>query len=197
MRLKSTLAQDAAPLGSYSSTSQQELILSLQEAIQARTPLAVAAQGTPKLTVFPHRLVFVDGELELIAEDCEGRFLRQFLVSEIGEARWLPRPYRPQYYSRDIERFLSAGREVVGNEIRLVLKAIGDAPVDLTPPFHYFASPYTAMNGDGQMIWAASVELSEPLFEWLAQIREDIQILDPPLLEQELDLYLEFVRQKK
>lgn len=202
MRIRRPQNANIACAPYYLEKTQQELLGTIGVAINQYQAVQIELQSNAhagekvKKIVYPYRVVYIDGELELICQNKEYLFVEQFLVSDITEVELKPLYFRPEWGHFLIEEFLSAGRAITGNEIRLVLKVTTQEFVNLGPSFHYFSSPYTAINSHGQIIWAASVELSWPLFEWLAQIRDQIEILDPPLLENELELYIEFMKQK-
>ena len=51
-------------------------------------------------------------------------------------------------------------------------------------------TPYRTSNMNGDIIWAASVEISEPLMEWLYQVKNNVEILDPAFLKEKFKEYL-------
>ena len=55
------------------------------------------------------------------------------------------------------------------------------------------ADPYITTNMDGHVIWAASVEVSDELFEWLYELGDKVEILDPTSIK---ETYLQFLQSK-
>lgn len=142
--------------------------------------------------ILPLRLVYLDGELEVIGEELKRGILRPFLVENICEIqeRHLPKNYKKNLTGQDVIDYIESGRLVIENEERLVLKIPSGQKIDLAPPYLYMGNPFAAINSDGDMIWAASLEISIPLFEWLS-MNPKIEILDPPSVAIQLQLFLQ------
>ena len=82
-------------------------------------------------------------------------------------------------------------RAVSGREERLVLKINQEVPVDLNPSYQFLGHPYMTANADGDFIWAASVEVSSELYDWLISLGDSVEILDPQGLKSEFEKYKE------
>ena len=67
-----------------------------------------------------------------------------------------------------------------GKELRVVLKFFTN-DVNLTPPITFYDQPYVTYAGDGSLIWSASLELGDDLFEWLLKNDGQVEIMDPSL----------------
>ena len=79
----------------------------------------------------------------------------------------------------ELNDFIQALRTVSGSEERLVLKMKDQNKQEFKTGYHFMADPYITTNMDGDVIWAASVELSDELYEWLYQLGDKVEILDP------------------
>ena len=88
-----------------------------------------------------------------------------------------------------VDDFINAIRAVAGSEERMVLKVKNAETVDLRPPYHFLGNPYMTSNMNGDLIWAASVEMSDDLLEWLYQIKDSVEILDPEHLKDRFEEY--------
>jgi hypothetical protein len=76
-------------------------------------------------------------------------------------------------------------------ETRLVLKIHHPGSVNLFPDHHFLGKPAMVTNGNGDLIWAAYVEPCEALFDWVASLGEDVEILDPTNFKEEFLSYCE------
>jgi hypothetical protein len=139
-----------------------------------------------------HKLIILDGHLSVIAEEVVDRCLISFFVSDVDEVRQCPdHSYKPNYTSFQLEEFIAGMRAVIDNEERLVLKVFNPEKVNLNPPYHFLGSPYITSNANGDYIWAASVEVSNELFSWLKEIKDDVEIIDPEPIKRQFENYLE------
>ena len=98
--------------------------------------------------------------------------------------------YELNFSPIEIEDFISAFRSVASNEERLVMKILTPESVDLNPPYHFLGNPYITSSADGDLIWAASVEVSDELYDWLGEIHEYVEIVDPEGVKMGLEEYI-------
>ena len=165
-----------------------------EEAMKRGFVLSLELHDSRKFDFYAHKPVFIEGELCLVGEDCNDRCLVYFNILEVKDLKVdIETKYRPNYSSIEINDFIAAVRAVSGQEERLVLKIISSADVDLRPSYQFLGNPYVTTNMNGDLIWAASIEKSDELFEWLLSINDHIEILDPSSLKKE---YLEYCQQK-
>ncbi|WP_164848225.1 WYL domain-containing protein [Halobacteriovorax sp. HLS] len=164
------------------------------EAIKRGFVMSIELHDGRKFDYFAHKAVFIEGELCLVGEDCNDRCLVYFNILEIEELKVdLDIQYIPNYSSIEVNDFIAAIRAVSGQEERLVLKIVSSSNVDLRPSYQFLGNPYVTTNMNGDLIWAASVERSDELYEWLLSINDHIEILDPSSLKKE---YLEYCQAK-
>ncbi|PIP88741.1 MAG: hypothetical protein COW01_08315 [Bdellovibrionales bacterium CG12_big_fil_rev_8_21_14_0_65_38_15] len=137
--------------------------------------------GQSRVTsVYPHKLVYLEGELSLVGEDAGDRCLVSFSVNDINSIRFdVTKNYQPNFSPIEVDDFILALRVVSGNEERLVLKLKTANDVDLNPPYHFLANPYITTNSEGDVIWAASVEVCDDFYAWLHDLGDRVQIMDP------------------
>ena len=165
-----------------------------EEAIKRGFVLSIELHDKRSFDFFAHKAVFIEGELCLVGEDCNDRCLVYFNILEISNLKVdIDTKYMPNYSSIEVNDFVAAIRAVSGQEERLVLKIVSSEDVDLRPTYQFLGNPYVTTNMNGDLIWAASVEKSDELFEWLLSINDHIEILDPNALKQE---FLDYCQQK-
>jgi len=153
--------------------------------------LLLLGTGPKNITeVFVHKVVFLDGILSLVGEDTKDRCLVCIEFNEINSVKIVDsNNYRANFAGPEIDDFVLAIRSITGNEERLVLRISSPEKVNLKPEFHYLGNPYVTTNTDGEFIWAASVEVSEELFKWLASIEGESEILDTHELREQFESY--------
>ncbi|OUR96401.1 hypothetical protein A9Q84_08600 [Halobacteriovorax marinus] len=165
-----------------------------EESMKRGFVLSLSLHDGRGIDFYAHKAVFIEGDLCLVGEDCDDRCLIYFNILEIEKMNVdLDLKYRPNYSSIEINDFIAAIRAVSDLEERLVLKIVSSETVDLRPAYQFLGNPYVTTNMNGDLIWAASVEACDELFEWLLSIKEHVEILDPSSLKKK---YLEFCEQK-
>lgn len=142
--------------------------------------------------VFPHKLILLEGELTLVGEETIDRCLISYTMDEINKIKINSiNDYVPNYSRMEVDEFVMAIRAVSGREERLVLKIDQNQPVNLNPAYQFMGHPYMTANAEGDFIWAASVEVSGELYDWLMSMEDKIEILDPQGLKSEFEKYRE------
>lgn len=168
-----------------------EFVEKLDQALLNGICLVVKLVGQSSLDFYPLRLVVIDGHLSAVGEDRSEGCLVYFETSQLEEVHLdVDEQYQSKFTKVEIEDFISAIRNVMGTEERLVLKLRSQNQVDLNPPFQHLGKPFITSNMEGEIIWAASVERSEHLYAWLYQMRNEIQILDPQKVIEEFEQYV-------
>lgn len=169
----------------------KELISTIEKTLNDHSLIEVKLQDGKVFDLYTHKIVYLDGSLSLVGEDCTDRCLVYFNIDEVAELKMIGvSDYRPNFATVEVHDFIFAIRAVSGNEERLVLKIINQDGIDLNPAYHFLGNPYITANVEGEMIWAASVEVSESLYEWLYEMRGQIEILDPPEFKDDFEVYV-------
>ena len=151
--------------------------------------------GSKNISLYPHKLVHIDGSLNIVGEDTGDGCLIHIPVNSIDSVLEREKnEYSPKYSTYEINDFVQAIRSVSGSEERLVLKVKDQNENEFETGYHFMADPFITTNMDGEVIWAASVEVSDELFEWLFQLGENIEILDPSSI---IDSFEEFKAQRQ
>jgi hypothetical protein len=176
----------------------KDYIFLIEESLKNQNLLQVKLEDGKAFDLFTHKLVYLDGALSLVGEDCNDRCLVYFNIHEIQSLKPSGKAeYRANFSPVEVNDFIFAIRAVSGNEERLVLKIVNQAGINLNPPYHFLGNPYITSNMNGDMIWAASVEVSDGLFEWLYQIKDHIEILDPAEVKSQFYQYLQDSQKRK
>ncbi|GAB4009970.1 MAG: hypothetical protein Fur0010_01650 [Bdellovibrio sp.] len=167
-----------------------KMVEQIEDCLKSGLLLQVNFKDKKQSTFFPHRLVFLEGELSVVGEDTTDRSLVSISVNEIEDVRLLINSdYVQNFTPKSIDDFIQAIRSVAGSEERMVLKIKNPENVDLKPPYHFLGNPYMTSNMNGDLIWAASVEMTDDLMEWLFGIKDSIEILDPEHLRERFEEY--------
>ncbi len=174
------------------SADREEILGLLTEATHAGAILRIETTENNSIKAYPHKVVFLDGELSLIAEDGQDRCMICVAFDNIKSVKVeIDHQYRPNFVMAEVDDFIMAIRSITGNEERLVLRISAPEKVNLNPKYHFLGSPYVTTNTEGEFIWAASVEISPELFKWLASIQDEVEILDPQEVKEEFRNFLE------
>lgn len=170
-----------------------EYIKGLEKHLLSRFPISVELEDK-SIGVFIHRLVFLEGKLCVIGEDINERCLVYFSVASVKNLEETQEnSYVETYSSQEVDDFIEAMRNLVDSEKRLVLKIPPGGHIDLNPTHQFLGRPYITSNMEGDIIWAASIEPSNDLYEWLLSIKDQVEILDPISVKRE---FLEFCQRK-
>ena len=182
--------KNSMKIGFFKREALPRLIEKLEESIEKRKILKIVT-GSSSLKLFPHRLVYLQGELSLVGENAQARQLQIFNIKEIKTSKLLEEEYQNNLSAFDIDHFIDASRKMSDLEYRLVLKLSHSfLNIDLDPKFHFFGNPCLVSNSQGELIWGASVELNEELLKWLADIKQHVRIVDPLEIKKALNEYL-------
>ena len=148
-------------------------------------------------SIFPHRLVYVDGDLSVIGETLTDKTLLYFNIEDIKNVDSIEKIYEPNLSQIEINEFIVQLRMINGKEERLVLKIYSQDHSDLLPENHYLGNPFVTASPEGDMIWAATLEMCDDIFYWLYQMRDRVEVLDPGHIRKEFAHYCELKKESK
>ena len=187
--------QKKTPSSRMSKVNLQAMIASIEEGLEKRKGLLITLVDGKKIKVYPRQLIYLDGELSIVGEDVAERCLVYLALRRIKQLdSYNLADYQVNFSYKTVNDFIRAIRLVSGREERIVLKIYANKDVDLSPPYHFLSNPFIASNPEGDLIWAACVEISSAFFRWLHSIEDDMEILDPESLKKE---FTRFGKQKK
>ncbi len=188
------LAQNKSKFMASAATAFREKVFQLEEHIFCKTPLKLEVQRDI-IKSFPFRVIFLEGRLVLVHENLELKNLSTLDIEKIQTLSELDTDIStPKHTLLDANDFITKMRAIGEKEERLVLKILSQAHVDLSPNYYFLGNPFLTTNYKGELIWAATVEDSQELFEWLYAMRPYVEILDPTNL---IKKYIEFEKNHK
>jgi len=129
--------------------------------------------------IFPHRLVYLDGVLCVIGESTNDKILVYFSLEDIKRVEDFQINYEPNLSQIEVNEFIGNLRVINGKEERLILKVFSQFQAELLPSYHFLGNPFVTSNTEGDMIWAATIEMSDDIFQWLYSMKERVEVLDP------------------
>ncbi len=141
--------------------------------------------------ILPHRQVYLDGVLCVVGESIKDKALCYFSVEKISEIEDCLINYEANLSQIEINEFIGHLRLVNGKEERLVLKIYSQEEAELLPQHHYLGNPFITSNTEGDMIWAATIEMCDDVFQWLYKMKDRVEILDPGHVRKEFAHYCE------
>jgi hypothetical protein len=175
--------------------AQENLNKQIDFAICYKKPLEVHFHNGKMNSLYPHRLVFLDGILCVVGESLKDKTLVYFGVEDIATIGDLKVEHEPNLSQIEINDFINHLRIINGKEERLILKIYSQYDTDLLPSHHFLENPFVTSNAEGDMIWAATIEMCDDVFQWLYNMRDRVEILDPGHIRKEFSLYCELKKQ--
>jgi hypothetical protein len=128
----------------------------------------------------------------VVGEDIHNKILKFFPISEIRDIDDLNISYEANLSQLEVNEFINDMRIINGHQERLIIKFHAKAEVDVLPAYHYLHNPYVTTNSEGDMIWAATIEMCDEIFTWLYEMKDHVEILDPGFVKKEFAQYCEF-----
>lgn len=144
-----------------------------------------------KTLVYPRKILFLDGILTLVAEGVQDKCLLNIPLKEIYNIFEEDKEWKPIYSKIEVEDFICGLRLIAGNEVRLVLKIHSYEKFDPRMKHQFLGSPCMITNPEGEVFWAATIEPSTEIYEWLENLGTDVEILDPVSFKKEYLKYCE------
>jgi len=164
----------------------QHKIHIIEECLLDQSTLIIETPNKKIMSLIPCKIAFLEGELSLVAEETHDHGLLALPLVEIMNIKKSDKVKSARASSHEVAEFISALREMSENEVRLVLKIKDPQNYKIIPDYHFLGKPYLVTNPEGDLIWAAWVEPSDELFDWLFEMRHKVEILEPG------DLLLDF-----
>ncbi|MBY0415299.1 MAG: WYL domain-containing protein [Bdellovibrionales bacterium] len=159
--------------------------------ISHKNKVSVRFLANKSCDVFPHRLVYLDGSLCMIGENMMDRSLVYFGVEDIADVLIIESTYEANLSQIEVNEFICHLRLINGKEERLVLKIYSQDEADLLPEYHYLGNPFVTSSTEGDMIWAATIEMCDEVFHWLYKMRDRVEVLDPGHIRKEFAHFCE------
>jgi hypothetical protein len=173
-------------------TEDQKMMMGhLDEAIMKETLLRLTTTDGKDHTLFPCKILHMEGHLSLIAEECVDHCLMIIPLTHIKGFMVLATTSKVQASSYEVEEFINAIRTMNESESRLILKIHDPDGLNLFPDYQFLGKPCMITNSQGDLIWAAYVEPCHSLFEWLISLGRRVEILDPGSFKRDYLAYVE------
>ncbi|MGZ3809753.1 MAG: hypothetical protein ACXVCE_16845 [Bacteriovorax sp.] len=159
--------------------------------ISYKRPIRIHFFNSKECVIFPHRLVFLDGTLCVVGESTNDKVLVFFGLEDIKSVEEFSIAYGPNLSQIEVNEFICHLRLINGKEERLVLKVYSQYEADLLPSYHFLGNPFVTSNAEGDMIWAATIEMCDDVFQWLYTMKDRAEVLDPGHIRKEFAHYCE------
>lgn len=190
LTLDNVLKEFQPTLVTETNNPTKEVLIFLEESILDKKVVQLKTQGC-SIRVFPRRVIYFDGRLNLVAEDTQDKSLINIDINLISQAFEEGDTYRPDYSKIQVDDFVSSLRSMTDSQVRLVLKIYSNDKFRLNFNSTYFDNPCLFTNPEGDFIWAATLEPSEVIFEWLCELGAAVEILDPSEFKSDFIKYCE------
>jgi len=169
-----------------------DIYQTIEKSLAHQEVLSISLKDGKTFQFFPHKIVHLGGNLHLIGEDLIGACLLYFDMDQINKVVvYQDKSHTPLVTSKEVEQFIEGMREIDGNTIRLILKITNPQNDDLVPLFQFLGKPALISNPKGEVIWAATIEPGEELFNWLYQLGSSVKIIDPLNFKQDFDRHVQ------
>lgn len=173
------------------SVHEQKFIQLLDQAVLSKQLIKLGTIDEKCYNVFPCKVLHLEGQLSLIAEDLQDHCLMVFPINSLSQATIVASTSHPRVTSFELEEFIGCVRSMNEKETRLILKIVDPSDVNLFPAHHFLGKPCMVTNPNGDLIWAAYVEPCEALFDWIAALGHHVEILDPTKFKEQYFMYCE------
>ena len=178
LTLEHVLMEQKPTLIDEANNPSKEILIFLEESIVEKKVVHLKTDSN-SLKVLPRKIVFFDGRLNLVAEDTMDKSLLNIVINNISQVYEESEPYEKEYSRIQIDDFVSSLRSMTDTDVRLVLKIYSQDRFRLNFNSTFFDNPCLFTNPDGDFIWAATLEPSDEIFEWLCELGSAVEILDP------------------
>ena len=173
----------------------ENLIMKIDCNIAARNSLKIKFFADKECSIFPHRLVFVEGILCIIGENIADKMLVYFGVEDIHDIENITTEYQPNLSQIEVNEFIDHLRLINGKDERLVLKFYSQDQSELLPKYHFLGNPFVTTSAEGDLIWAATLEICDDIYNWLYKMRDKVEVLDPGHIRKEFSHYCELKKE--
>lgn len=141
------------------------------------------------LKVFPRKIVYLDEKLSLICENISDHTLMQIELNEISRVEVEDDDWDPVLSKKELDDFVASIRKMSDFATRLILKIKSYEKFQLNLGHQFFENPCVFTNGSGDIIWAATIEPNQKIYEWLLSLGQDVEILESSKFKRK---YLEY-----
>ena len=130
------------------------------------------------LRAFPRKIVYLEEHLCLICENTSDHTLMQIQISALSSASKEDKKWNPLFSRLEVDDFVSSMRKMAEFSTRLILKIKSYEKFQLNLGHQFFENPCVFTNGEGDIIWAATIEPNIKIFQWLESLGAEVEILE-------------------
>lgn len=153
--------------------------------------LTIRSNISKELVVLPRKIVYVDEELCLVGERISDQSLVCINCDEIENIQ-SSEDYRESNFSQsEVHNFVSSMRSLGESSVRLVLKIFSYDKFQMNLEHQFFENPCVFTNHSGELIWAATVEPNNNIYEWLISLGGQVEIFESHEFKQNFLNYCE------
>jgi hypothetical protein len=164
----------------------------IEEAMLDNRSINIGLKNNDKnIKIFPRKIVFFDGDFNLIGEGIADSCLSNLSISQIETIEFESTNWEPIFSRRELDDFVSSLRFMAENTTRLVLKVFSQEKFHLNLDYQFIENPCMFSNPNGEYIWAATIEPNDTIFDWLYDLGPCVEILDPRAFKIEYFNYCE------
>ena len=171
----------------------EKIIKIIDNNIFSKKTLNIKFFAEKECKILPHRLVYLGGTFCIIGESILDKTLVYFGIEDIHDVETVETntQYEPNLSQIEVNEFISHIRLINGQEERLVLKIYGQDENDLLPKYHFLGNPFVTCGAEGDLVWAATLEICDDVYNWLYKMRDKVEVLDPGHIRKEFSHYCE------
>lgn len=168
-------------------------LLKMERAIFNSHVLSIFCRDQQTFRVLPFKVMKLDGELTLIAEDIDSAECIHLSLNGVSFVEEFADCHKPLISKLEFEDYINSLREFKETHVRLILKVDESIELEDSVAYQHFGNACLIKKGKGHMIWAASVEPTDELFEWISNMGAGVEIIDPSAFKR---VYLRYCEDK-
>jgi len=162
----------------YNNKASEVQILNLEMAIKKTLSVEVN-QNSLIHSFLPRKIAYLEGGLNVIGETISDKRLICLPIYESNKVKI--QSYIPEmnFSSQEIDDFIYSLKSMNDQTVRLVLKIFARDKFSENYQHQFADNPCLMTNQEGDYIWAATLEPSEDVYDWLFSLFGEIEILFP------------------
>ncbi len=160
--------------------SISNLLVSIEKAIAQSFVIDFESnnESSAMTRILARRVVYLDGVLCIVGERTSNKSLAYFECESIEKIQVREERQEPLFSLSEVEEFISSMRSMGDHSERLVLKIFSFTKFQMNLEHQFFENPCTFNNSSGDMIWAATVEPNDKIFDWIISLGSDVEIFE-------------------
>ena len=171
-------------------SEREEIIKTTEEAIHNKHTIKLS-YGDKDEELNPRKIIYLDGDISIVGENIKDGHLQNVHLTQIESIEVEAMAYECIYTLLEVDEFINSIRSMNENAVRLVLKIYSRDNFSLNFNHMYFDNPCLFSNSNGDFIWAATLEPSQEVYEWLCELGPAVEILDPSDFKRDFISYCE------